>query len=77
MQGGGEDVDLCLRLAPHGRFDQVPTAEVGHEFWETSFYRHFIGWALGDGALFNRFPAYSYRSWPNVVELIVLVGFLI
>ncbi len=72
-QGGGEDVDLCLRLSDYGRFVKAPKAVVYHPFWETSFYRHFFGWALGDGALFCRFKQYTYRSWPNVIETLFVV----
>ena len=65
-------MDLCLRLAVRGRFDKVPAAKVEHPFWMTSFYRHFLGWALGDGALYARFPEHTYKSWPNASELLTL-----
>lgn len=71
-QGGGEDVDMCLRVGVFGRFDKVPSAIVHHPFWESNFYCHFFGWASGDGALFSRFPQHTYMSFPNVCELLVL-----
>jgi glycosyltransferase involved in cell wall biosynthesis len=79
--GGGEDVDFCLRLlnektSDNPRFLASPNAIVHHEFWPGSprdLGRHFFLWATGDSALFARFPDHCYRSWPNLVETVLLV----
>jgi glycosyltransferase involved in cell wall biosynthesis len=73
-KGGGEDVDFCLRTAKAsggGRFKSVVGAEVGHDFWPGGLavlIPHFFRWAIGDGALFQRYPEHRYMSWPNLVE---------
>ena len=60
--GGGEDVDYALRVAKAsggGTFLSVPEARVVHPFWPGSVLTlasHFYNWAIGDGALFKRFP---------------------
>jgi hypothetical protein len=49
----------------------VKEAEVGHDFWPGGLavlIPHFFRWAIGDGALFQRYPEHRYVSWPNVVE---------
>jgi glycosyltransferase involved in cell wall biosynthesis len=75
--GGGEDVDFCLRLGENGgRLIAAPKAKVTHDFWDGSILdlsSHFFNWAIGDSALFTRFPSHCYRSWPNVVELAFLI----
>jgi glycosyltransferase involved in cell wall biosynthesis len=74
--GGGEDVDFCLRLTRSrrgGRLKSVPEAVVVHDFWKggaIALSRHFSNWAVGDSALFNRFPDQVYRSFPNFVETV-------
>jgi GT2 family glycosyltransferase len=74
--GGGEDVDFCLRLScSHhgGRLRSVPDAVVVHDFWKggaIALSRHFFNWAVGDSALFNRFPDQVYLSFPNFVETV-------
>jgi glycosyltransferase involved in cell wall biosynthesis len=72
--GGGEDVDFCLRLTRSrhgGHLRSVPEAVVVHDFWKggaIALSRHFSNWAVGDSALFDRFPDQVYRSFPNFVE---------
>jgi hypothetical protein len=75
--GGGEDVDFCLRLDQEtgGRLLSASQAQVTHEYWHGGLnviLSHFFQWAIGDGALFSRYPVYCFRSWPNVVETFVL-----
>jgi glycosyltransferase involved in cell wall biosynthesis len=80
--GGGEDVDFCLRLLGEKTSDTPrllasPNAVVHHEFWPGSprdLGRHFFLWATGDSALFARFPDHCYRSWPNLVETLLLAS---
>jgi GT2 family glycosyltransferase len=79
--GGGEDVDFCLRLleVTGGKLYSAPQAEVYHEFWSGGIMvlcHHFLNWAVGDSALFRRFPEHCYLSYPNVTEFL-LVFFLI
>jgi GT2 family glycosyltransferase len=75
--GGGEDVDFCLRITRShqhgGRLKSVPDAVVVHDFWKggpSALSRHFANWAVGDSALFDRFPDLVYRSFPNLVETV-------
>ena len=76
--GGGEDVDYALRVAKAsggGTFLSVPEARVVHPFWPGSVLTlasHFYNWAIGDGALFKRFPQHCYWSFPNLPETILL-----
>lgn len=76
--GGGEDVDFCLQLGrhvPEGRFHAVPHAVVEHPFWKGNFVHlahHFFNWAIGDSALFLRFPQHTFRSSLNASEMIAL-----
>ena len=78
--GGGEDVDFSLNVTrasgnKHARLEAVPSAMVVHPFWPGSAWTlasHFFNWAIGDGALFSRFPEYRYWSFPNLPEFILL-----
>lgn len=76
--GGGEDVDYSLRVTEAcngGRLLAVPEARVVHPFWPGSTYdlaAHFYNWAIGDGALFQRFPEHTYWSFPNLPETLIL-----
>jgi glycosyltransferase involved in cell wall biosynthesis len=76
--GGGEDVDFCLELGrrvPEGRFHAAPHAVVEHPFWKGNFWHlahHFFNWAIGDSALFLRFPHHTFRSYFNATEMIGL-----
>jgi glycosyltransferase involved in cell wall biosynthesis len=76
--GGGEDVDFCLRVSEQTgmSFQTCPLAMVGHDFWSGSIFdlcKHFFNWAIGDSALFSRFPEHTYRSYPNAVEAYILL----
>jgi len=76
--GGGEDVDYSLRVTEAcngGRLLAVPEARVVHPFWPGSVFHlasHFHNWAVGDGALFQRFPEHTYWSFPNLPEMILI-----
>lgn len=76
--GGGEDVDYSLRVTEAcngGRLLAVPEARVVHPFWPGSVFTlasHFHNWAIGDGALFQRFPEHTYWSFPNLPETILI-----
>ncbi|CAB9506824.1 expressed unknown protein [Seminavis robusta] len=76
--GGGEDVDFSLRVSEAsggGHLVPVPEACVVHPFWPGSVLAlasHFFNWAIGDGALFSRFPRYRYWSFPNLPESLFL-----
>lgn len=78
--GGGEDVDFSLRVTAAsngGRLLTVPEACVVHPFWPGSVFTlssHFFNWAIGDGSLFKRFPAYRYWSFPNLPETMLLLS---
>mmetsp|Transcript_29603 Transcript_29603/g.45207 ORF Transcript_29603/g.45207 Transcript_29603/m.45207 type:complete len:268 (-) Transcript_29603:94-897(-) len=76
--GGGEDVDYSLRVTKAcngGRLLAVPKARVVHPFWPGSVFTlssHFYNWAIGDGALFQRFPEHTYWSFPNLPETLLI-----
>jgi GT2 family glycosyltransferase len=75
--GGGEDVDFCLRLldSSGGRLKSVRGPMVHHAVWPGGFrvlLPHFFHWAVGDGALFQRYTGLCYTSWPNIVETFVV-----
>ncbi len=73
--GGGEDIDVFLRLTGHARaeFRAVPAAIVHHDFWPGNRrnYRRFFRWAFGDSKLHALHPAHVYRTAPNAIELAV------
>ena len=75
--GGGEDVDYALRVTEAcggGSLLAIPEARVVHPFWPGSTFvlsSHFYNWAIGDGALFKKFPEYCYWSFPNLPETLV------
>jgi glycosyltransferase involved in cell wall biosynthesis len=77
--GGGEDVDYSLRVAEAcngGKLLAVPDACVVHPFWPGTVFtlsNHFYSWAIGDGALFKRFPEHCYWSFPNVPETLIVI----
>ncbi len=76
--GGGEDVDYALRVTEAsggGILLAVPEAQVVHPFWPGSVFTlasHFYNWAIGDGALFRRFPQHCYWSFPNLPETLLI-----
>ncbi|KAL3925483.1 MAG: hypothetical protein SGILL_000375 [Bacillariaceae sp.] len=77
--GGGEDVDYSLNVTEEcndGSLLAFPEAYVVHPFWPGSIFTlayHFHSWAIGDGALFKRFPQHCYWSFPNVPETLLLL----
>lgn len=75
--GGGEDIDLGLRLlAKAGRpFIAVPGAVVEHPWWDNGrrSYRRFFRWAYGDSRLPALHPQHRYRNAPTLPELLLLV----
>lgn len=77
--GGGEDIDYCLRI-PKSKWPLkcVPKAVVDHPWWDNGdrCYRHFFNWALGDSYLINKYPNFTYLSFPNVVEFSIGISFL-
>ena len=79
--GGGEDVDYALKVTEEwgrgSRLLALPRAKVVHPFWPGSFLelaRHFYNWAIGDGALFQRFPEHCYWSFPNLPETLIVTA---
>jgi hypothetical protein len=74
--GGGEDMDLFLRLHREvgGVIASVPEAAVTHPWWDEGCrraYFHFYLWGKGDGRLQQLHPEHCYRSWPCSVEMLV------
>ena len=67
--GGGEDIDFCLKLRKQP-LKCVVTAVCHHPWWNNGnrCYSHFYNWAIGDSLLIDKYPHFTYRNWPNVVE---------
>lgn len=76
--GGGEDIDFCLRVFTNtdNLINVIWQAEVLHEWWDNGrrSYTRFIRWAYGDSVLPSLFPRYRYYNFPNVVEFFMLCG---
>ena len=56
-------------------FISCPEAVVTHPWWgggQRQFYHHFYKWAQGDGQLLHLYPQYTYYSFPNVAECLVI-----
>lgn len=74
--GGGEDIDLCLRIAGEGGlvFVSVPEAWVEHPWWEDGrgSYRRFFRWAFGDSRLPALHPKHRYWNAPTLPEALLL-----
>jgi GT2 family glycosyltransferase len=77
--GGGEDIDLCLRICKKedNEFMTVPEAVVSHEWWNQGKFglKRFGRWAYGDSRLTVLHPELRYYNFPNVAEG-MLLGFL-
>lgn len=76
--GGGEDIDLCLRLLqpPHDvGFRCVRDAIVTHPWWGGGrrHYTRFFRWAFGDSALPTLHPRFRFRACPTLPEVLVSV----
>ena len=81
--GGGEDIDLCIKLVSHfnqplGRARQ---ACVTHEWWSAdstvAYLQHFWEWTMGDGFLMYKHPQFVYVSFPNVLEVTLLTPMIL
>ncbi len=70
--GGGEDVDFCLRIVERSQkwFASVPEARIVHPWWDKGShqYRRFARWAYGDSTLPSLHPSYEFRNAPNLIE---------
>lgn len=75
--GGGEDIDLCLRTCEltGAKLRNLPTAKCFHPWWDDGQIKsgRFRGWAKGDSLLLKLYPEYCYRSYPNGMELILIL----
>jgi hypothetical protein len=60
--GGGEDIDIALRLEKWP-LKSVPEAKCIHPWWNegSRTYHHFYNWAVGDSLLIDKFPRFTYR----------------
>ncbi len=81
-QGGGEDIDFCLRsMKKHSvSMVAVPDALVIHDWWNSGkrSYRRFFRWAFGDSALPSLHEEFKYRNFPNLMETwLILVPLLL
>jgi glycosyltransferase involved in cell wall biosynthesis len=56
----------------------APDAVVLHPYWDDGVPRlsHFMGWAHGDGKLWELHPRFVYRTFPNLFETLLAVLFL-
>jgi hypothetical protein len=72
--GGGEDIDYCLQLQKWPLLC-VPNAKVIHPWWHGGdrCYGHFYRWAVGDSNLIDKYPKLTYRNWPNVWEMTLIL----
>jgi GT2 family glycosyltransferase len=79
--GGGEDIDLCLRLTrgQPASLVSVPGAWVEHPWWADGrgSYRRFFRWAFGDSRLPALHPRHRYWSAPTLPELLLLFIFAV
>ena len=71
--GGGEDIDFLQHVVEELGLPllKAPEAIVTHPWWNNGIPSpsRFYGWARGDSLLQDKFPQYTYSSWPNVWEL--------
>jgi GT2 family glycosyltransferase len=76
--GGGEDIDLCLRLGREQRASlvSVPAAWVEHPWWSDgrASYRRFFRWAFGDSRLPALHPQHRYWNAPTLPEVLLLLA---
>lgn len=77
--GGGEDIDLCLKICKRtdNEFLTAPEAVVSHGWWNQGKFslKRFGRWAYGDSRLTVLHPELRYYNFPNVAEGMTL-GFL-
>jgi hypothetical protein len=73
--GGGEDIAMCLDTVASGRLPllSTPAAAVVHPWWNDGCIRprRFFGWAFGDAELQLLYPQFTYRNFPNTVEMLM------
>ena len=78
--GGGEDIDLCLRMHEDDGepFISVDDAIVDHPWWPIGrgSYKRFARWAFGDGRLPNLHPQHRYFNFPTLPETLLLFALL-
>lgn len=78
--GGGEDIDLCLRMhdGDGEPFVCVPEAVVAHPWWPVGrgSYKRFARWALGDGRLPRLHPRFRYLNFPTLPETALIAAVL-
>jgi GT2 family glycosyltransferase len=78
--GGGEDIDLCLRLSrgQASSLVSVPGAWVEHPWWADGrgSYRRFFRWAFGDSRLPALHPRHRYWNAPTLPEVLLLLALL-
>ncbi len=78
--GGGEDIDLCLRMHEDDGepFISVPDAVVDHPWWPIGrgSYKRFARWAFGDGRLPSLHPQHRYFNFPTLPETLLVAGLL-
>jgi len=76
--GGGEDIDLCLRLVRNSgqALVSVPNAWVEHPWWAEGrgSYRRFFRWAFGDSRLPALHPQHRYWNAPTLPEMLLFVA---
>uniref|UniRef100_A0A7S2W5J2 Glycosyltransferase 2-like domain-containing protein n=1 Tax=Mucochytrium quahogii TaxID=96639 RepID=A0A7S2W5J2_9STRA len=75
--GGGEDIDLCIQTQDYfvgKQLHSVPQAEIVHPYWGNGCIplSRFSNWAFGDGMLNERFPKWTYKSAPNLAEIMLI-----
>ncbi len=75
--GGGEDIDLCLRTCHQLKLSlkNLPAARCLHPWWNNGqvAISRFYGWAKGDALLVDLYPEHCYRSYPNGLEVMLLL----
>lgn len=74
--GGGEDVDVCLRMRRGERgLIAVVQAAVKHPWWRNGgvCYRHVAGWAVGDSLCVSYFPHHAFCCAPSSAIIILLL----
>lgn len=73
--GGGEDIDFCLRVQAGGEkwFRTVPEAAVSHGWWSRGrrSYKRFFRWSFGDSRLPGLHRGRRFYDAPNAVEVAV------
>jgi GT2 family glycosyltransferase len=76
-KGGGEDIDLCLRLVKRAgkTLVSVPNAYVEHPWWTDGrgSYRRFFRWSYGDSRLPALHPQHRYWNAPTLPESLLLI----